>query len=247
MNELPDKEDAEGAKPAPSNRRMLVNKLVGIALLVALAAAIGVSFSPKPPVRVNAEAAAVQKGVAAFKAGAFGTARAELEPPAKKGNPEAAYWLGQMYDDGLGVKKDADTAISWFRMAAEGGWPGAEFRLGEIYFNGTEELQDFKKARKWLRQAARNGNARAQIDLGRLYAKGWGGKKDPIQAYVWYEFAAKQGDYEAQRLRDALLKVMPDGDIAKAQDLTEKMAPKIFGQARNRVADKKAPDAGISR
>jgi len=247
MNKLPDKEDPEGAKPAPSNRRMPVNKLVGIALFVALAAAVGVSFSPKPAVQVNAEAAAVQKGVAAFKAGAFGAARIDLKPLAEKGNPQAAYWLGQMYDDGLGVKKDADTAIFWFRAAAKGGWPGAEFRLGEIYFNGTEELQDFKKARKWLEQAARNGYARAQIDLGRLYAKGWGGKKDPIQAYVWYEFAAKQGGYEAQRLRDELLKVMPPGDIAKAQDLTEKMAPKIFGQARNRAVDKKARQARISQ
>jgi TPR repeat protein len=178
--------------------------------------------------------------VAAFHAGAFDAALEKLKPLAEKNNAQAAYWLGQMYEDGLGVNKDADTAISWYRKSAEGGWTDASFRLGEIYLNGTEELQDFKKARKWLEQAARGGNARAQFDLGRLYANGWGGEKDPIQAYVWYEFAAKQGDYEAQRLRDALLKAMQENEIAEAQDLSEKMAPQVFGEGKNATKDGKA-------
>jgi len=242
MNNFQNKGDTGEAEQGPSLQRTLVRMLVATALLVALATAIGVLFAPKPAVQVNAEAAAVREGVVAFRTGAFATALEDLEPLAKNRNAQAAYLLGQMYDDGLGVKKDTDTAITWFRTAAEGGWPDAKFRLGQIYFNGTEELQDFKKARKWLEQAARDGYARAQLDLGQLYAKGWGGKKDPIQAYVWYEFAAKQGDYEAQRLRDGLLKVMQDDEITKAQNLTEKMAPKVFGQAGDRAKDTRAPD-----
>ena len=243
MNEFPNKGSAGGAEQPPSSLSTLVKTLVAIALFAALATAVGVSFTSKPAVQMNAETAAVQKGVAAFEAGAFSTALGNLEPLAEKGNAQAAYWLGQMYDEGLGVKKNANTAITWFRKAAEGGWPDAKLRLGEIYFNGTDELQDFKKARKWLKQAALEGYARAQLDLGQLYAKGWGGKQDRVQAYVWYEFAAKQGNYEAQRSRDGLLKVMSDTEITAAQDLTEKMAPQIFGPVRGQAKGTKTPDA----
>jgi len=245
VNKLADKGDTGGAGQEPADRQKLVGAFAVLALLVAIAIAAGVSFIPKPSFQADAETVAVQKGVAALKAGAFKSALDDLEPIAKKDNAQAAYWLGRMYEEGLGVKQNADTAITWYRKAAEGGWAAAKLQLGEIYFKGTEELQDFKKARKWLEQAARDGNARAQLDLGRLYANGWGGDKDPVQAYVWYEFAAKQGNYEAQRLRDGLLKAMRDDEVSNAQNLTEKMAPQMFGQGNQRIK-KTAPRDAIS-
>ena len=35
------------------------------------------------------------------------------------GSAEAAFNLGLMYDDGLGVKKDDDEALKWYRRSAE--------------------------------------------------------------------------------------------------------------------------------
>ena len=126
------------AVQAPSGRRTQVRMLVVVALLFALGTAIGVLFHPKPLVQGDAEAAAIQEGVAAFETSIFDTALGKLEPIAEKGNAQAAYWLGQMYENGLGVKKDADAVISWYRKAAEGGWTDARFQLGKIYFKGTE-------------------------------------------------------------------------------------------------------------
>lgn len=240
MNESANEKDTGGAGKNPGGQPRPTGLLGAVVLLAVIAAAIWVWYTPKPSVQEDPQTVALREGVAAFHAGAFDAALEKLKPLAEKNNAQAAYWLGQMYEDGLGVNKDADTAISWYRKSAEGGWTDASFRLGEIYLNGTEELQDFKKARKWLEQAARGGNARAQFDLGRLYANGWGGEKDPIQAYVWYEFAAKQGDYEAQRLRDALLKAMQENEIAEAQDLSKKMASQVFGEGKNETKDGKA-------
>lgn len=187
---------------------------------------------------------AVQQGVSAVKAGDFTFALAKLQPPAKAKNPRAAYWLGRMYEYGLGVKKNVNTAVNWYRTSADAGWAMAKLHLGEIYLEGTEELQNFAKAHKWLEKAADDGNARAQRDLGKLYANGWGVKKDPVWAYVWYELAAEHGDFEAQRLRDHLLKTMSADQITEAQRLTQTVAPEAFGPTTGTNSNKPAGHSG---
>ncbi|YCI06174.1 sel1 repeat family protein (plasmid) [Ensifer sp. D2-11] len=172
----------------------------------------------------------VDGGVAALRAGNGDVALQILKPLAEAGNAEAAFWLGDMYEQGLGVPTDMKTTLKWYTKAAEGSWTAAEMRLGEIYFNGIEAVQDFEKAHKWLEQAAHGGDSVAQLDVGKLYANGWGVKKDPIWAYVWYEIAAREGNYEAQQLRDALVKTMPEGDVVEAQKLTQQVASEVPGQ-----------------
>ena len=183
---------------------------------------------------------AVAEGIYAFKAGAFGVALDDLKPKADSGDREAAYWLGEMYEEGLGVKRDLKKAVTYYRTAAKAGWSEAKLRLGEIYLQGTEELQDFTKARKWLERAAYDGIPQAQRDLAKLYGDGWGGDKDPEWAYVWYEFAARQGDVLAQRARDRLLTTMSTGQVAEAQKLMREVAPEVFGEDLDDAG--KAPD-----
>jgi TPR repeat protein len=235
----------EAARKSAS-QRSIIGLLVIAIFFAALGTGIGLAVAPRSPVPASGEPS-LQMGVAAFEAGAFKEALAIIEPAAEKGNVEAAYWLGQMYENGLGVKMDPDTALTWYRKAAEGGWSDAKFKLGEIYFTGTEELQDFKKARRWLEQAARDGNSRAQLDLGRLYANGWGGDKDEIQAYIWYEFAAKQDNYEAVHLRDQLVQIMSDKDITEAQNLAVKMAGQALGQGQDDTKGEKVQRASAEK
>lgn len=196
-----------------------------------------------PALHAQTRTSDVKAGVAAFDAGAFDVARQDLQPLAENGNAEAAFWLGRMYEDGLGVKKSVSTAVTWYTKAAKAGWVDAKVRLGEIYLNGTKELQDFKKARTWLESAAYDGDRRAERDLGRIYASGWGTDKDRVWAYVWYEMAARQGDDEAKRLRDALLKTMPADTIAEAQKLAQETAPTVFGEARDHTQVAEQPSA----
>jgi hypothetical protein len=89
MNIFSNEGDTGGAEHPLSNRRTLGGVLVAIAILVALTSAIGISFTPQPTIQVDAETAAVQKGVTAFIAGAFNTAFRDIEPLAKQGNYQA--------------------------------------------------------------------------------------------------------------------------------------------------------------
>jgi TPR repeat protein len=240
MNTPDNKNNTDETVRKFANQRAIIGLLVITVFFAALGSAVGIAIAPNLPMRKGAPMSTVQEGVAAFEAGDFKEALAKIQPAAEKGNAQAAYWMGQMYENGLGVKMDAGTALTWYQKAAEGGWADAKFKLGEIYFTGTEDLQDFAKARKWLEQSAHDGNSRAQLDLGQLYANGWGGDKDQVQAYVWYEFAAKQGNLQAQHLRDELIKVMPEKDIAQAQNLAEKMAAQALAQGKDETKGQKA-------
>lgn len=216
-----------------TGRRTAADKSVTATLLVFLGLAIASTGALAAAPSAKQQKIDLRQGVAAFKGGAYGIALAKLRPLAKANNVRADYWLGRLYEDGLGVKQDTKKAITLYRKAAKAGRPKAELRLGEIYFSGTETLQDFTKAHKWLERAAFDSSRLAQRDLGRLYANGWGVRKDPIWAYVWFEFAARQGDYKAQQQRDHLLKTMSDDQIAEAQKLTRKIAPDVFGGKRH--------------
>ena len=44
----------------------------------------------------------------------------------------AQYYLGEMYADGTGVRRDYQAAIDWFRKAADGGYPPALGRIVDI-------------------------------------------------------------------------------------------------------------------
>jgi len=48
------------------------------------------------------------------------------------------------------MKRDAGTAVNWFRLAAERGNASAMLNLGLCYFNGTGVSRDHKAAGKWL-------------------------------------------------------------------------------------------------
>jgi TPR repeat protein len=48
---------------------------------------------------------------------------------AKKGNPRAQYYLGEMHEQGLGTKQDVDEAFKWYNKAAEKGDPLAQRKL----------------------------------------------------------------------------------------------------------------------
>jgi hypothetical protein len=53
-----------------------------------------------------------------------------LEKAAAKGEPDAQYFLGNMYRKGLGVNKSSAEAVKWFRLAAKQGHKKARKQLG---------------------------------------------------------------------------------------------------------------------
>ncbi len=76
---------------------------------------------------------------------------------ATNGHPKAQHVLGILYQNGLGVEKDINTAIYWLEKAAAQGLKEAESYLGHLYLDGKVVKKDVDKAEK---MAARRCKAR---------------------------------------------------------------------------------------
>lgn len=128
----------------------------------------------------------------------------ELIALANNGDVEAMDTLGAAYEDGeddedsgiLGIEKDLEEAVKWYRKAAEQGYAPAQDSLGDCHHFGHGVDVDYVEAVKWYRKAAEQGYRFAQFSLGMCYHFGHGVDEDDIEAVKWYRKAAEQGfDY----------------------------------------------------
>ena len=110
-------------------------------------------------------------GVNAYEKGDYKTALTIFEDLAKKGDIDAQYNLGLMYDNGYGVKQDYKKAFEWYEKAANQGIAKAQHNLGVMYERGQGVKQDYKKAFEWYEKSAIQGIANAQHNLGVMYSK----------------------------------------------------------------------------
>jgi TPR repeat protein len=114
---------------------------------------------------------------------------------AEQGNAGAAYSLGLMYANGMGVPEDDTAALSWYLLAAELGHTETQYFLGAIY---SDVPESYPEAVHWFRLAAEQGHAGAQRNLGRMYALGEGVPEDDVEAVRWFRLAAEQGNAGGQ-------------------------------------------------
>jgi uncharacterized protein len=142
--------------------------------------------------------AGFDSGKAAYDRGDYARAYKAFKPLAERGDIDAQFYLGVMYDFGRGVSQDYIKAAKWFRKAAERGDGEAQFELGWAYAEGQGVAQDYAEAIKWYRKSAQQGFPPAQRELGGLYANGQGVPQDHAEAIKWYRKAAEQGDDQAQ-------------------------------------------------
>jgi hypothetical protein len=164
---------------------------------------------------------AQQLGARAVAAGDTISGLKALEYAAANGQPGAAWKLGRMYADGVGVKQSDLRAFEYFRGIADAHAdevPGtAEARyaanafvaLGSYYLEGiphSDVKADPDRARQMFAYAASYfGDPDAQYRLGRMYLDGQDGIKEPKQAARWLQLAAKKGQYQAQAVLGAML------------------------------------------
>src|ERR1700756_3738649 len=78
----------------------------------------------------------------------------EYRPLAERGNAEAQYRIGRMYEFGKGYPKDQAQGIAWIRKAAAQNHADAQQELGVIYATGDGVKQDDVQAVEWFRKAA---------------------------------------------------------------------------------------------
>ncbi len=78
---------------------------------------------------------------------------------AAQSDPDAQNALGQMFQDGEGVRQSCTEAAKWYRMAAEhvpdfGGAGQGRNNLGLLYLNGDGVPKDYVRAYMWFKLAA---------------------------------------------------------------------------------------------
>jgi TPR repeat protein len=71
-------------------------------------------------------------GITAMLRGDNATALKVFRPLAVKGNAEAQYYMGYMYQSGIGVPVDKKTALQWYNRSAAQGNNGASIQAQVI-------------------------------------------------------------------------------------------------------------------
>lgn len=119
---------------------------------------------------------------------------------AERGDADAQFSLGSMYDEGRspGVGQDHQLARFWYGKAAGHGNAKAQFNLGILYYSGKGMDRDLAQAKHWWEKAAGQGDANAQFNLALMYARGDGVPKDNAVSMALYKKAAEQGQVMAQ-------------------------------------------------
>ncbi len=117
---------------------------------------------------------------------------------ASRGNAEAQFKVGEMYETGFGVKQNSDEAFKWISKAANKGHETAGFKLlyWDMEKNGINDSNKEKFAA--LKSEAEAGNPQAEYYIGKMYARGIGVKKDSDKAIEWLNKAVLVGVFAAE-------------------------------------------------
>lgn len=116
------------------------------------------------------------RGYAEFKMAHYDSARRIWEALDQRNFGEAAFNLGILYEDGLGVGRDIERAMAYYRRGALLGSPKAMFRAGVMYWLGAPGVAaDRGEGRRYLSMAAAAGDSEAQRYLA---AEGAGADAD---------------------------------------------------------------------
>lgn len=112
-------------------------------------------LAPRQPIRTTAVECRIRGGEYTEPDQAnLGTALRVWLPQAQSGDPEAQYYVGQMFEKGLGVPPDYASAASWYRKAAEQGYGAAQVAFGSMLEAGRGVEKNTEEALRWYRRAA---------------------------------------------------------------------------------------------
>jgi TPR repeat protein len=110
---------------------------------------------------------------------------------ANKGDAEAQYHVGLMYNNGIGTQQDPKQAFEWFQKSTASNDPLGAYKLGCYYagqFAGVVAT-DQDAALKYKLVAAKAGYALAQHDVAVLYDR----QGNSEEALKWWKMAGDQG------------------------------------------------------
>ncbi|MDO6562714.1 tetratricopeptide repeat protein [Amphritea sp. 1_MG-2023] len=153
-----------------------------------------------------------------------------VQPAAENGDANAQNRLGEMYEFGYGVTRDAAQAIQWYQLAADQGFVAAQHNLGRAYNFGTGIQQDFALAEKWYLKAAEQGHMEAMFFLGTLYSNNHGGdekQQTNITAYAWLQNALELGNRTATAIQSRIVMKLSANELEEAKMLAAEYKEKF--------------------
>ena len=110
--------------------------------------------SRRRPVRTSALDCEIRGGeYTAYDRADYQTALKVWLETAEAGDAKAQYYVGEIYEKGLGTAPDYAQAAAWYRKAADQGLAQAEINLGFLCEKGLGVPRDEKQALEWYRKA----------------------------------------------------------------------------------------------
>ena len=121
-----------------------------------------------------------------------------FEAAANADDPVAANYLGRLYWNGLGRKRNLNKTRQLFTFAAKRNVSQAQNNLAYMNWKGIGMRKNMTSSLKWFKRAADQNFAQAMFYLGEIYRNGEGGVKENISLAVEYYIAAtKQRHYRS--------------------------------------------------
>ena len=127
----------------------------------------------------------------------FGKALEKYTESANLNNPDAQFYLGQLYYIGDKVECDVEKGINYLQLSANGNNGKASFLLGLIYLNDEKVKKDINKATFYLKKAADLNEPDAQYVYGDLFFKGENVPFDFNKAIEYFTRAANNNSIDA--------------------------------------------------
>ena len=103
----------------------------------------------------------------AFNKGDYKTAVAYYKKAADLGDPYAQDILANLYERGIGVRKDPKKAYKLFMKASQNGFKMSNYNIGMMYYRGVYVKKDIQKAKAYL--AASELVPLSTFMLGKIY------------------------------------------------------------------------------
>lgn len=110
---------------------------------------------------------------------------------AEVGSAAAAYYLGLMYRNGMGVARDSTAAAHWLEKAAQGRVAPAMFLYANMLLSGEGVGRNEAVARRWIEQAAALEHPGAMLQMALALREGsMGFARDEAQYEIYMKEAA---------------------------------------------------------
>ena len=172
----------------------------------------------------------------AFQRGYYLTAMELALARAERGDPAAQTLIGELYSRGWGVGQDRDTALSWYKLAADGGDRAAQYAYASLLAAGAERGAPRPRAvRHYMERAAEAGHREAQFNLAQMIVADRPSFAGFERALPLYRAAAEAGLPDAQYAYATLLAEgsgMPVADMERARTWMERAARNGFDTAQ---------------